>query len=116
MKENHKSLLCCALKNTAMSLIISFWVAAGFICFFEWFSIVSFHAMSQHPRSYPASIVGGFLSLAAFILSVFFYVKMRKGDWPIKGVLLDAVVAYLSLPVFFFWLMEHVYPWLQRLV
>ena len=106
----------CRLKTTALSLIISFFGASGLSCFYIWYSIVSFHAMSEHPISHPASIVGGFLSLAAFILSIFFYVKMRKGDWPIKGVLLDAVVAYLSLPVFFFWLMEHVYPWLQRLV
>ncbi len=116
MKENHKSIFCCPLKNTAMSLIISFWVAAGLICFFEWLSIVSFHEMSQHPISYPASIVGGFVSLAAFMLSVSFYVKMRKGDWPIKGVLMDALVVFLSLPVFFFCLIQYVYPWLERLI
>ena len=117
MKEKHKSIFrYWTLKTIAMSLILSFWVAAGLTCFFVWISIVAFQAMSESPISYPTSIIGGFVSLVAFMLSVFFYVKMRQSNWSVKGVLMDALIAFLSLPVFFFLLTQYVYPWLERLV
>ncbi len=117
MKENHKSIFrYCNLKTIAMSLMISFWIAAGLTCFLVWISIVAFQAMSESPISYPTSIVGGLVSLLAFLLSVFFYIKMRQSNLSVKGVLIDALITFLSLPVFFFWLVQYVYPWLQRLV
>ena len=117
MKENYKSIFRhCTLKTIAMSLVISFWLAVDLTCFLVWFSIVTFQAMSESPISYPTSIVGGLVSLVAFLLSVFFYVKMRQTNFSVKGVVMDALITFLSLPVLFFWLTQCVYPWLQRLV
>ena len=60
----------CKLKTTALSLIISFFGASGLSCFFIWYSSVAFHEMSKHPISYPLSIIGGILSLVAFIVTI----------------------------------------------
>ena len=104
------------LKTTGLSLLLSLWGAAGLTCFVIWFSIVSFHAMAQSPIAYPTSIAGGLLSLAAFVLSAFYYVRTRKGHWKPVGVLLDGLTVLLSAPALFFWMVTCVYPWLQRLV
>ena len=42
----------CNIKTTALSLGLSAVGAAGLVCAFLWFSIVSFGEMSKHPTEY----------------------------------------------------------------
>lgn len=103
------------LKTIAIALLISFCIVVGCVCLLVWFSIVSFNEMAENPIEHPTSIVGGLISLVAFTLSVLWYIKSRKGCWSFKGVLVDTLVACLSLPIFWGLLVE-VYEWLVRLV
>lgn len=91
----------CRLKTTALSLIISFFGAAGLSCFFIWYSIIVFHEMSKHPISYPLSIIGGILSFVAFIITIILYIKARKENFKIKGIVIDILTSIITLPTFF---------------
>ena len=105
----------CSLKTTALSLIISFFGASGLACFFIWYSIVVFHEMSKHPLSYPLSIIGGMGSLVAFVSTIVFYVRARKENLKIKGIILDIITSIITLPTFF-WLCAEIYNLLQRII
>lgn len=105
----------CSLKTTALSLIISFFGASGLACFFIWYSIVVFHEMSKHPLSYPLSIIGGMGSLVAFVATIVFYIRARKENLKIKGIILDIITSIITLPTFF-WLCAEIYNLLQRII
>lgn len=105
----------CRLKTTALSLIISFFGATGLACFFIWYSIVVFHEMSMHPIAYPLSIIGGIFSLVAFIITIILYIKSRKGNLKIKGIILDIITSIITLPIFF-WLCAEIHNLLQRII
>lgn len=81
----------CRLKTTALSLIISFFGASGLSCFLIWYSIVAFLEMSMHPIAYPLSIIGGIFSLVAFIITIILYIKARKENFKIKGIVVDVI-------------------------
>lgn len=91
----------CRLKTTALSLIISFFGASGLSCFFVWYSIVAFHEMPKHPIAYPLSIIGGILSLVAFIITIILYIKVRKENFKIKGIVVDIITSITTLPILF---------------
>ena len=91
----------CRLKTTALSLIISFFGASGLSCFFIWYSIVAFLEMSMHPIAYPLSIIGGILSLVAFIIAIILYIKARKEHFKIKGIIIDILRSITTLPILF---------------
>ena len=75
-------------KTTALALAISFFGAAGLACFFIWHSIVSFHEVSKNP-------------LLCFIISVVFYIKIRKTNISGRGILIDILTIAVTLPIFF---------------
>lgn len=102
----------CRLKTTALSLIISFFGASGLSCFFIWYSIVAFHEMSKHPLSYQLSIIGGMGSLIAFVATIVFYVRARKDNLKVKGIIVDIITSIITLPTFF-WLCAEIYNLLQ---
>lgn len=91
----------CRLKTTALSLIISFFGASGLSCFFIWYSIVAFLEMSIHPIAYPCSIFVGLLSLVAFVMAIIFYVRARKENFKIKGIVIDILTSIITLPILF---------------
>lgn len=105
----------CRLKTTALSLIISFFGAAGLSCFFIWYSIVVFYEMSMHPISYPLSIIGGILSLVAFIVTIILYIKARKENFKIKGIVIDILTSIITLPTFFL-VCNEIYNLLQQII
>ncbi len=105
----------CSLKTTALSLIISFFGASGLACFFIWYSIVVFHEMSKHPLSYPLSIIGGMGSLVAFVATIVFYVRARKENLKVKGIIVDIITSIITLPTFF-WLCAEIHNLLQRII
>lgn len=89
-------------KTTALALAISFFGAAGLACFFIWLSIVSFHEVSKNPVSYPFSIAGGAsCSVVLYIISVVFYIKIRKTNISGRGILIDILTIAVTLPIFF---------------
>ena len=105
----------CRLKTTALSLIISFFGASGVSCCFIWYSIVAFHEMSKHPISYPLSIIGGILSLVAFIITIIIYIKARKEHFKIKGIVVDIITSIITLPTFFL-VCTEIYNLLQQII
>ena len=105
----------CRLKTTALSLIISFFGASGVSCCFIWYSIVAFHEMSKHPISYPLSIIGGILSLVAFIITIILYIKARKEHFKIKGIVVDIITSIITLPTFFL-VCTEIYNLLQQII
>ena len=105
----------CRLKTTALSLIISFFGASGVSCCFIWYSIVAFHEMSKHPISYPLSIIGGILSLVAFIITIIIYIKARKEHFKIKGIVVDIITSIITIPTFFL-VCTEIYNLLQQII
>lgn len=105
----------CRLKTTALSLIISFFGASGLSCFFIWYSIVAFLEMSKHPISYPLSIIGGILSFVAFIITIILYIKARKKNFKIKGIVVDIITSIITLPTFFL-VCTEIYNLLQQII
>lgn len=105
----------CKLKTTVLSLIISFFGASGVSCCFIWYSIVAFHEMSKHPISYPLSIIGGILSLVAFIITIIIYIKARKEHFKIKGIVVDIITSIITIPTFFL-VCTEIYNLLQQII
>lgn len=105
----------CRLKTTALSLIISLIGASGLVCFFVWYSIVAFHEMPKHPLSYPLSIIVGIILLVAFIITIIFYIRARKENLKVKGIIVDIITSIITLPIFF-WLCAEIYNLLQRII
>ena len=105
----------CRLKTTALSLIISFFGASGLSCFLIWYSIVAFLEMSMHPIAYPLSIIGGIFSLVAFIITIILYIKARKENFKIKGIVIDVITSIITIPIFFLVCIE-IYNLLQQII
>ena len=105
----------CGLRTTALSLVISSFGASGLFCFFIWYGIVAFHEMSMHPIAYPLSIIGGIFSLVALMITIILYIKSRKENLKIKGIILDIITSIITLPIFF-WLCAEIHNLLQRIV
>lgn len=92
----------CTLKTTGISLAISFFGSAGLTCFVLWVSCVAFGLnIKENPFRYPLSIVCGIFSLAAFIISIIFYIKARKNNLRIKGIIIDILTSAITLYPFF---------------
>lgn len=92
----------CNIKTTVLSLGLSAVGAAGLVCAFLWFKIVSFGEMSKHPIEYPTSVLTGILCFFAFIVLIAIYFKVRKTNWSIKGFIIDVLTSIIYLPTFFF--------------
>ena len=93
----------CSVKTSAIALGLSCVGGLGLGCFFDWFSIVAFHAMDQHPIEYPCSIAVGMASLGGFVALLWWYFKERKQNWSGKGIVLDVLMSILFLPAAFWW-------------
>lgn len=94
-------LIIAFAKFSLISLCISLFGAIGLCCLFIWFSIVAFGKMSSHPIEYPVSIIGGLLSLLMLSAAIAFYIKVRKNNIKIKGIIIDALTGIVALPNLF---------------
>ena len=92
----------CNIKTTALSLGLSAVGAAGLVCAFLWFTIVSFSEMSKHPIEYPVSVLLGIFCFFVFVVLIALYLKARKINWSIKGFCIDILISVIYLPTFFF--------------
>ena len=77
----------CNINTSAISLVLSGVGALGLVCVFVWISIVSFHEMSKHPIEYPISVFLGIVCFFTFIVLIIIYLKLRKTNWSIKGIM-----------------------------
>ncbi|MBE6797656.1 MAG: hypothetical protein E7531_04895 [Ruminococcaceae bacterium] len=91
----------CNISTSIISAGLSAIGALGLIFVFLWFSIVSFGEMSKHPIEYPLSILLGVFCLLAFFVLIIVYIKMRKSNWSIKGIIIDISTSIIYLPFFF---------------
>ena len=92
----------CTLRTSAISIVLSAVGAMGMVCVILWFTIVSFHKMSQHPITYPTSILLGLLCFLIFFILIALYFKFRKSCWSVKGFVVDIFTSIIYLPTFFF--------------
>lgn len=92
----------CTLKTSAISVGLAAVGAIGLHCAFMWYTFSVFHEMSQHPISYPVSIILGTVCLCVFIALVALYFKSRKACWSVKGLVIDVLFGVIYLPTFFF--------------
>lgn len=87
----------CTIKTTVSTLIILFFGAMGLWCYLNWYSIVGFGKIKTFPIEYRFSIAGGFIAL---FVAVWFYVKNRKNNAKLLGILLDIGIVWVSLPIY----------------
>lgn len=92
----------CSIKTSVLSVGLSAVGAAGLVCAFLWFLIVSFGEMSKHPIEYPVSILLGIVCFFAFVVLIALYFEARKINWSIKGFCIDILTSVIFLPTFFF--------------
>ena len=92
----------CNIKTSLISLGLSCVGAIGLVCVFIWFSIVSFGEMSKHPIEYPVSVLLGIVCFFAFVVLIAVYLKLRKTNWSIKGLIIDILTSIIYLPTFFY--------------
>lgn len=92
----------CTVKTSIISLALSMISGLGLCCFFIYFCCVAFDDLQQYPIEYPASVIGTLLCLALFIIVFCFYVKCRKENVSVKGVVIDVLFALLFVIPFFF--------------
>lgn len=105
----------CSAKTTAVSLSLSAVGGMGLGCLTVWYSIIVFHEMSQHPISYPVSILLGIACFVAFVVLIALHFKVRKPIWSIKGLVIDVCTSIIYLPTFFF-AFSHLYEWINKQV
>lgn len=91
----------CSLKTTSLSLSLSLIGSLGLACVIIWYSAVAFHEASTHPIEYNASIILGLLAFVIFIVLIILYCKARRGNFSVKGVIIDIATSILTLPPFF---------------
>ncbi len=89
-----------SVRTSMLSVGLSATGAAGLDCFLLWMTIVAFDELNQHPIAYPASILFGFLCLAAFGVLLVLYARFRTLQRSLKGVLMDVATSFVYLPAF----------------
>lgn len=89
-------------KTTLSAFLISFFGALGLDCYLSWYSIVAFGESSRYPIAYAVSIVGGLVSFVAFVVAVHYYFRFRRENGRWIGIVPDAVISVIALPVFGF--------------
>lgn len=92
----------CNINTSIISLGLSILGALGLVCAFLWFSIVSFGEMSKRPIEYHVSVLIGIISFFGFIFLIALYLKTRKKNWSIKGIVIDVFTSIVYLLAFFF--------------
>ena len=92
----------CNINTSVISLGLSILGASGLLCTILWYSIVAFGEMAKNPIKYPVSVLLGIISFLGLIILIALYLKIRKKNWSIKGVIIDALTSIVYLPAFFF--------------
>ena len=92
----------CNIKTSLISLGLSSIGALSVLCALLWFEFVSFHETSKHPLIYPVSVLLGVVCLFVFFLLIMFYMKLRKNNWSVKGLVIDILTSIIYFPAFFF--------------
>ena len=91
----------CTVKTTLLSLAISFFGGVGLTCFLNWFFIVGWNAVYEHPIEYPFYIICGIISFVSFVVTIVFYVILRKRKFSAFGLIFDFLTSIITLPFFF---------------
>lgn len=86
------------LKNI-YSLIYGIFGSLGFICYFDWMCMVTFHEISKYPNRYPISIALGIVSLivciVTFIYNIGTIMREKNGIKYILFELLFTVIIFI---------------------
>ena len=88
----------CTKATSATALGLSCIGAAGLLCAFTWFAIVSFGKMAEHPIKYPVSTLLGIICICAFAALIALYCKIRRKKWSVIGFLIDILTSIVYLP------------------
>lgn len=87
-------------KRSLLTLSTSFFGGLGFASLLFWFVTVTSNRIKFSPIGYPTSIVVGFLSLFAVIISIVLYVREQKKDLKIKGIIIEVLATIITFPCF----------------
>lgn len=68
----------CAVKTSAIALVLSAIGGFGLSCVLLWFTVVAFGEVSRHPFAYPGSILLGLCALCAFAVLIGVYMIQRR--------------------------------------
>lgn len=90
----------CTKKSSLLTLSTSFFGGLGFASLLFWFVTVTSNRIKFSPIGYPTSIVVGFLSLFAVIISIVLYVREQKKDLKIKGIIIEVSATIITFPCF----------------
>lgn len=90
----------CTLKTTVTALAISSVISLGIWCCMSYISCFFLTAPDKHPVRYPASVILGGICFIVFCVLVCFYVKFRKINRTVKGVIVDILLTIIYLPMF----------------
>ena len=88
----------CTFKSGVLTLSASFFSALALSSIGFWYCLAAFGEKPYSPIGYPASIVATFLSLFAVIISIVLYVKERKNNPRVKGIIIDVLTLILTFP------------------
>lgn len=75
----------------------------GFYCLVNYLAIATFHEVSKHPNGFPASIIGGMISLIICIAAGFLWIgHISKEEKKGKFFLLSLVIMVVAFLAAFF--------------
>lgn len=95
---------CCCIKTTATAWGISAVTGLGIHCALSLLSCSFDSTPARHPVRYPASLCIGSLCFLAFFVLLYLYIKMRKKNVSVPGILLDVGLGLVyCAPFFFVW-------------
>ena len=87
----------CSVKTTLLSLAISFFGGVGFCSFLAWLTILP----RETPIEYQFFIACGIISFVSFVVTIVFYVILRKRKFSVYGIIFDVLTSIIILPFFF---------------
>lgn len=87
----------CTVKTTLISLAISLFGGVGLFSFFAWLTILP----RETPIEYLFFIACGIISFVSFVVTIVFYVILRKRKFSAFGLIFDVLTSIITLPFFF---------------
>lgn len=97
-----KTIKWCSLKTTTVAMGISAMGSLGIQCVLSFLSCYFLSSPAKHPIRHPASVCVGMIALCVFVLLAYLYIKLRKDNKSLPGILLDVGLGLVYLAPFFF--------------
>lgn len=97
-----KTIKWCSIKTTTVAMGISAMGSLGIHCVISFLSCYFLSSPAKHPIRHPASVCVGMIAFCVFLLLAYLYIKLRKENQSVSGILLDVGLGLVYLAPFFF--------------